>query len=229
MSVAPSPGAVLFDLDGTLLDTAPDMVPALNSLLVEERRTPLPYEAVRRHVSHGVPGMLRLAFGEVAEAERGRLQQRFRELYAARLALETRLFEGMAEVLETLEDRAIPWGVVTNKPAVFTEPLLIDIGLRARCACVVSGDTLPRRKPDPDPLLHALGQIDVVPATAVYVGDAARDITAGRSAGMRTIAALYGYIPAEEDPALWGADHGIDHPLDLLAVLALQASSGIRR
>lgn len=213
------PSAVLFDLDGTLLDTAPDMVPTLNRLLGEESRSPLPYEQARSYVSDGVHGLLRLAFGELAEIERARLQRRYLHIYAGRLAVATRLFDGMEQVLAGIEQRQIPWGVVTNKPSALTEPLLEQLGLRARCACVVSGDTLAQRKPDPRPLLHALDLISAEIAAAVYVGDAPRDITAGRAAGMRTVAALYGYIPADADASCWGADHAIRNPVDLLALI----------
>lgn len=219
MTRAARPSAVLFDLDGTLLDTAPDMVPALNELLAEESRAPLAYVGARSQVSNGVPGLLRLAFGALAEEPHERLRTRYLQLYGRRLAEETRLFAGMAQVLQWLEARQIPWGVVTNKPAALTEPLLEQLDLHARCACVVSGDTVARRKPDPLPLVHALDIIGVPPSTAIYVGDAARDITAGRAAGMRTVAALYGYIPAGEDPQAWGADHDIRHPLELLELL----------
>lgn len=212
-------GAVLFDLDGTLLDTAADMVATLDLVMGEESRPPLPYAHARNHVSHGVLGLLRLAFGELEDGERSRLQQRFLQLYAERLALATRLFPGMEEVLFRLDASHIPWGVVTNKPAVLTEPLLDQLRLLQRCACVVSGDTLPQRKPDPAPLLYALQQINVAPAIAIYVGDAARDITAGRAAGMRTVAALYGYIPHDDDASTWGADHHIRHPSELFAIV----------
>lgn len=216
-----APAAVLFDLDGTLLDTAPDMVATLDQLLDEAARPALPYEQARRHVSNGVTGLLKFAFGELPEDERSRLDRRFRQIYRGRLARATRPFAGMDEVLRALEQRAIPWGVVTNKPAQLTEPLLDELRLLARCACVVSGDTLPWRKPHPQPLLHALDQIGIAPATAIYVGDAARDIAAGRAAGMRTIAALYGYIPETEDPATWGADCAVEEPLGLLDTFAL--------
>jgi phosphoglycolate phosphatase len=211
--------AVLFDLDGTLLDTAPDMVATLDQMMIERSRDPLPYELARSHASNGSLGLLRIAFGELPDDERRRLQLRFFDLYEQRLLQETRLFDGMADTLAAIEDAAIPWGVVTNKPARFTEPLLERLGLRGRCACVVSGDTVAERKPHPLPLLHALELIPAAAPGAVYVGDAARDIVAGRAAGMRTVAALYGYIPAGEDAATWGADHQIDIPSGLIRIL----------
>lgn len=213
------PSAVLFDLDGTLLDTAPDMVATLDDVLAEQSRAPLPYEQARAHVSHGVLGLLQLAFGPLPERDREPLRQRFVEIYSGRLTVGTRLFGGMDAVLAAIESRGVPWGVVTNKPAALTEPILERLALRSRCACVVSGDTTPERKPHPAPLLHALELIPAVAADAYYVGDAARDIAAGRAAGMRTVAALYGYIPPEEDATSWAADHDIGRPLDLIPIL----------
>jgi phosphoglycolate phosphatase len=199
-------GAVLFDLDGTLLDTAPDMVGSLTALQTEEGDAPIRYDIGRAYVSNGVTGLLRVAFGDIGETRRERLRRRFLEIYAGRLARETMLFPGMEELLARLDAFGTPWGVVTNKPSDLTEPLLRDLGLRQRCACVVSGDTLAQRKPHPEPLLFALSQIPVRAELAVYIGDAHRDVIAGRAAGMRTVAATYGYIPPEEDPQTWGAD-----------------------
>ena len=156
MSSKPRVSAVLFDLDGTLLDTAPDMVATLNQVQAEESRQPLAYERARAFVSNGVLGLLKVAFGELPEPERSRLQQRYLQIYATRLAAATRVFPGMTAVLIDLERAGIPWGVVTNKPSFLTEPLLEQIGLRSRCACVVSGDTVPQRKPHPGQLFHAL-------------------------------------------------------------------------
>lgn len=220
MNAARRLGAVLFDLDGTLLDTAPDMVAALDALRAEEAAGPLPYAAARAQVSNGALGLLRFAFGELPETSRSRLHRRYLELYAAQLAVHTRLFPGMDAVIGWLERATIPWGVVTNKPAALTEPLLETLGLRTRCACVVSGDTTAERKPHPLPLQHALGVIAADAARAVYVGDAARDIAAGRAAGMHTIAALYGYIPPGEAPEQWGADYHVSDPGALVPVLA---------
>lgn len=218
-------GALLFDLDGTLLDTAPDMVACLHELQDEEQQAPLPYLQARAHVSHGSLGLLRVAFGELADAERERLQRRFLAMYASRLMVKTALFEGMTEVLAAVERARIPWGIVTNKPGYLTEPLLQQLNLRSRCACVVSGDTIAQRKPHPQPLLHAVSLIPALAKRAIYVGDAERDIVAGKAAGMRTVAALYGYIPANEDPAGWGADHHISDPAGLFDILALSGST----
>jgi phosphoglycolate phosphatase len=178
-------------------------------------------------VSNGVTGMLHVGFGALPEAERCLLGERFLALYAQNLTAGTQLFPDMAMVLSALEDAGVPWGVVTNKAARFTEPILAALGLSQRCACVVSGDTLPERKPSPAPLLHAAAQIPGGGAAAVYVGDAARDITAGRAAGMRTVAALYGYIPPGDDPQRWGADHAIGAPLDLVPLLLTATRRGL--
>ena len=216
--------AVLFDLDGTLLDTAPDMVGALNDLLAEQSLAPVDYGLARAHVSHGAFGLVDIAFGQIDTDERTRLRDRFLEIYAGRVATATTLFDGMEGVLQSVEATGLAWGVVTNKPGNLTEPLLAALGLLSRCACVVSGDTVARRKPHPEPLLHAVGQIDAIArrpdgALAMYVGDADRDIQAGRAAGMITVAATYGYIPPDDDPTQWNADHIIEHPQQLLDIL----------
>ena len=211
--------AVLFDLDGTLLDTAPDMVAVLDQLLAEEKHEPLDYEQGRAHVSNGALGLIDIAFGELEEAHRMSLRDRYLELYAKRLVTRTVPFEGMDTVLEHLEQANIHWGVVTNKPGYLTEPLLDTLGLLSRCACVVSGDTLPERKPHPRPLLHAAELIGIMPGQAMYVGDAGRDIEAGRAAGMMTVAAAYGFIMPEDDPTAWQADHTIDSPVELLTLV----------
>lgn len=220
MSAALTVGAVLFDLDGTLLDTAPDMVATLNELRAEERQPLLPYAAARAYVSHGVLGLLHFAFGDLDDTGRDRMQRRFIDIYAGRLAERTRLFDGMDEVLARIEAAGMAWGVVTNKPTRLTEPLLCALGLRGRCACVVCGDTTPHRKPHPAPLLHAMSEIGMAPQQALYVGDAERDIAAGRAAGMLTAAALYGYIPPHEQPAAWAADFQVGKPADLIALLS---------
>jgi len=210
--------AVFFDLDGTLLDTAPDMGGALNTLLAEEGRPPLPPERIRPAVSHGATALVRLAFGLGPEhGERfERLRQRFLALYRRRLARETRPFPGMEAALRALEEAGVYWGVVTNKPARFTEPLLEALGLAQRAACIVSGDTAPARKPDPRPLLHACGVTGVLPEECVYVGDARRDVEAAHAAGMPALVALFGYLDGADDPAAWGAEALVDSPAALV-------------
>lgn len=204
--------AVLFDLDGTLLDTAPDMVGAMNALRAEERLPPVEFEAARAQVSHGSNGLMRVGFPDVEGESFERLRERFLALYRARLTDETSLFPGGAEMLERLERAALPWGIVTNKPGWLAEPLLEGLGLAGRMACLVSGDTLPVRKPDPKPLLHAAEAIGVPPAACVYVGDARRDVDAALAAGMRAVVASFGYVSPADEHHLWPAEAWIDSP-----------------
>jgi phosphoglycolate phosphatase len=211
--------SVLFDLDGTLLDTAPDMVPVLAELLAEEGRAPLPYHMARSHVSNGSAGLVRLAFPDASTERLAALQARYLALYATRLTRETRLFPGFDALLAGLEARRLAWGVVTNKPGHLTEPLLAGLGLRHRAACVVSGDTLPERKPHPRPVQHAVATVGAISARSIYVGDARRDIESGRGAGTRTIAAAYGYVPPGEDPWAWGADAVVTSVAELKATI----------
>ncbi|HHJ12939.1 MAG TPA: phosphoglycolate phosphatase [Gammaproteobacteria bacterium] len=220
--------AVLFDLDGTLLDTAPDLAAALNATLALNGRTPLPFEQIRPVVSHGGRALIERGFGISPDAPGFEaLRKQLLDLYQANIARETRLFPGMDSVLDTLERSGIPWGVVTNKPGWLTEPLLDALGLRPRAACVVSGDTLDRRKPDPAPLLHACALAGCDPCHTLYVGDAERDIEAGRRAGMPTLAATFGYLLEHEDPADWGADALIHQPADILPYVQGRARTGM--
>jgi len=211
------PEAVLFDLDGTLIDTAPDMGGALNNLLLEENRAPLPLEAIRPYVSQGGLVLTRLGFaGQVEEHEIEPLRLRFLQHYRAIVADNSRLFDGFEEVLAELERRAIAWGVVTNKPEWLTHPLLEGLGLSARSAVVIGGDTLPNRKPHPQPLQVAAERIGVDCRQCIYVGDDERDIAAGRAARMKTLVAAYGYIEDAGEIAGWQADGVIATPRDLL-------------
>jgi phosphoglycolate phosphatase len=217
--MTPAVRAILFDLDGTLLDTAPDMVGALNALLGERGRAPLPYETVRPAVSHGAARLVLTGFPGAEPAEAAALQKRFLDIYRSALSAGTRLFAGMPEVLETLAARQMKSGIVTNKPEWLTLPLLEQLGLGTRFDCVVSGDTLPERKPHPLPLLHAARLAGVAPGDCVYVGDAQRDVEAAHAAGMRALVANYGYLGADEDSGAWGGDGYLAQPLDLLAWL----------
>ncbi len=200
--------AVLFDLDGTLVDTAPDFIRVLNRLRIHYDRPPLPHDIIRAAVSAGARAMVQTGFPEHApdSEEFLRLRQEFLDLYAQGLTAESRLFEGMDPLLTSLEHQGIPWGVVTNKPRVYTEPLLAGLALDQRCRVVVCPDDVRRTKPDPEPMLLACHQLGVAPSGSVYIGDHLRDIEAGRNAGMPTIAAGWGYIVAGEDPADWRAD-----------------------
>jgi len=211
--------ALLLDLDGTLLDTAPDMGGALNRLRAENGLEPLPFECIRPVVSHGAVRLVSLGFPEASGTAFESLRLRFLAIYAEHLAEGTRLFDGFDVVLESLEIRGLPWGIVTNKPAWLTNPLLAALGLDRRAACAVSGDTVAERKPHPLPLLHAAGLVGTAPETCVYVGDAERDIQAGRAAGMQTLVAAYGYLSAEDDFAGWLASGVIGSPTELLGWL----------
>jgi 2-phosphoglycolate phosphatase len=208
--------AVLFDLVGTLLDTAPDMVGALNALRQERQLAPLPFAAIRSVVSHGAARVVKAGFPDADPETHLQLQQRFLDIYRGALSRETRLFPGMDEVLDELANLRIKSGIVTNKPAWLTDPLLADLRLRPRFACVVSGDTVAERKPHPLPLLHAAALAEVSPAECIYVGDAERDIEAAHRAAMPALAANYGYLRDDENSTDWGADGYLSRPLDLL-------------
>lgn len=212
-----TPRAVLFDLDGTLLDTGPDLARALNRLRAEDDLAPLPYATIRPWVSHGSHALMRLGYDlEQTSAAYESRRQRLLELYHGDVAAESRLFPGMEAVLARLEESATPWGIVTNKPGWLTTPLLAAVGLGTRAACVVSGDTTARAKPHPDPLLAAARELDLAPDTCLYVGDAERDVAAAAAAGMPVLVALYGYLGPHDTPHAWGADGSVDAPLDLL-------------
>ena len=211
--------AVLFDLDGTLLDTAPDMTNALNLLLAEEGKAFLSDEQCRDHVSHGSVAMIRLGFGESNVENKKVFEQRrlrFLDLYEKNLCLDTKLFVGMDETLLFLEEHNIPWGIVTNKPAFLTQPLLEAIDLFDRACSVISGDTIEQRKPDPAPMFLAANECGVLATECLYVGDALRDIQAGNRAHMTTLLASYGYIDASESPVDWGADGIVEYPEEIL-------------
>lgn len=208
--------AVLFDLDGTLIDTAPDMGGALNNLLVEENLAPIPMEIIRPLVSQGGLVLTQLGFsGKVAAQEIEPLRQRFLHHYRAIVADESRLFDGYATILDELDRRAMPWGIVTNKPEWLTQPLLQQLGLAARCGVVIGGDTLEQRKPHPLPLQVAAERLGVDCDKCVYVGDDERDIVAGKAANMKTLVAAYGYIEDADAIEGWNADGIIDRPDDL--------------
>lgn len=213
---------VLFDLDGTVLDTARDLVGALNIVLQEQGLEAVSLEKARPSVSLGAGALICCGFGyRGTELNFEELRQRLVTVYSEHLADNTCLFDGMEQVLTTLEAKQIRWGIVTNKITFLTEPLLEKLDLTKRCACIVSGDTLPEKKPHPAPLLHACQLAQSQPTHCIYVGDAARDIEAGQRAGMQTVAALYGYIAENENPHTWNATTTISKPLDLLNWLAL--------
>lgn len=207
--------ALLLDLDGTLLDTAPDMGAALNRLLVEHGRDALPQDRIRPFVSHGAARLVKLGFPEAEAEQFERLRRRFLDLYSQNLAEHSHVFPDLDPLLAGLERRGMPWGIVTNKPGWLTDPLLASLGIDRRASCVVSGDTVAERKPHPLPLLHAATLIGVDPVHCLYVGDAERDIQAGRAAGMFTVVAAYGYISEEDDPASWQASGIARQPAEI--------------
>jgi len=217
----PQLDAVFFDLDGTLVDSAPDLIAAMQRLCAERGTSLLDAAGVGTSVSKGGRAMLRRGFPAADEALVDELLPRFLDLYAQAIATHTTTFPGIDDVLATLEARGVRWGIVTNKPGWLARALLAALRLDARCVALVSGDCLPQKKPDPAPILRACTLANVEPARSVYVGDDLRDIEAGRNAGMRTIAAGWGYTDGE-DPHAWGADlvlatpHALLHALDLV-------------
>ena len=213
----PSIECVLFDLDGTLADTAPDMIAALNAVLHDEQQPPLSLSEARDHVSNGSAALVRLAFGEQQTKEDfERRKKQFLSFYESALCVHTTLFPGVAELLDAIENNGDCWGVVTNKPGWLTDPLMSALGLQERAVCIISGDTLIERKPHPLPMQTAAELAGVHPSNCLYIGDAERDIEAGNAADMLTLIAHYGYITAEQRPETWGADGSINHPLEAL-------------
>ena len=212
--------AVLFDLDGTFADTAPDLAAALNQVLQEQGKPALPFEHIRPVVSHGGIALIKLGFDIPQESpEFEVLRQRLLAIYKNNISQLTRLFEGMDELVTDLENSDIAWGIVTNKPSWLTDPLMAQLGYSQRAGTIVSGDTTSERKPHPEPLFHACREINCPPEQCLYVGDAQRDIIAGKRAGMKTLGALFGYIEADDDPRTWGADALIEHPREIKSFL----------
>lgn len=212
------PRAILFDLDGTLADTAPDLATALNRLRSARGMAPTPYALLRPVASAGARGLIGAAF-RIQPGDDGyeELRVGFLDNYAAALAVETRLFHDIAALLQGLDERGLAWGIVTNKAARFTDSLVPQIGLQA-AGCVVSGDTTAHAKPHPAPLLEAARRLQLAPQDCWYVGDDLRDIQAGQAAGMPTVAAAWGYC-GHVEPLSWGADAMVAAPLDLLVLI----------
>lgn len=228
MAARPRPiQAVLFDLDGTLADTAPDLAGALNRLRHGRELPALPLSALRAHASSGARGLIQAGLGIGRDhPEFPVLRESFLDHYENALCVETHLFPGVAELLDALDARSVPWGIVTNKAARFTLPLTSLLGLERRAACIVSGDTTPNLKPHPDPLLYASRALGLPPEECIYLGDDLRDVEAARAAGMMTAAVRWGYLgtgPALEE---WNADVVLDEPLDVLNYL--QATPAMR-
>jgi len=209
--------AVLFDLDGTLADTAPDLGYALNQQLALHGKQPISLEQIRVEASNGARGLLKLGFG-ITHTDRKyeTMREEFLAIYAENLCKETQLFPGITETLSELEARTICWGIVTNKPSRFTLPLLQVLGLKQRAAVIVSGDDTNYSKPHPEPLLTACRKINISPQNCLYLGDDLRDVEASRAAGIMPIIAGYGYSGSHSQPDTWGADGMINHPGNLL-------------
>lgn len=212
--------AVLFDLDGTLVDTAPDLGYALNLQRQLHHLEPLPEAVIRPYASHGTCGLLKVGFGLTPQdAAFASMRETYLDLYDEVFCRQPILFQGAAKLLREIEQKGLLWGVVTNKPARFTLPMLELLGLTQRASCVISGDDCVRPKPHPDTLLLACERTGIAPAETAYVGDAERDIIAGRAAGMNTIIACYGYLSADDRPETWGATAMIEQPEELLLLL----------
>ena len=215
--MAKYPKAVLFDLDGTLLDSAPDMVAAIDAMRTARGQPPMSLEALRPHVSKGARAMVKAAFPGVSEEERERWIPEFLDCYQRALGRHGALFDGVDAMLVALENAGCVWGIVTNKPEYLARQLMPVLGWEQRCAVLIGGDTLSARKPDPLPLIVAAERIGVAPEACVYVGDDERDIIAARAAGMPSVVALWGYRLDEDNPVAWQGDVMIDVPSQLTA------------
>lgn len=210
---------MLFDLDGTLADTAPDLADAVNRMLAEQGREPLPLERLRPFASAGARGLLQVAFGiRPDDPDYAALRETFLEYYAENVCRHTRLFPGIAELLNGLRSRDVPWGIVTNKATRFTERIILDLKLKPDC--VACGDTTPYLKPHPASLLHAVGQLRLPPGNCLYLGDDLRDMKAAQAAGARPIAVEWGYHhPEHGGPGTWNAHAVISHPMQVMELL----------
>ena len=211
---------VFFDLDGTLADTAPDLVAATNKLLLARNLDPKPYEFLRPYASAGARGLLEGAFGIGTDhPDFIGLRDEFFFNYENALLVDSKLFDDIDHLLDQMDQAKLPWGIVTNKSQRFTNPLVELMGLNQRSISTVSGDTTPHSKPHPEPILHAAKLANIDPTKSLYVGDDIRDVIAGKAAGMKTVAAAYGYCGCKEAPQDWGADYLIHTPLELLKII----------
>ena len=207
---------VLFDLDGTLVDTAPDLANALNAVRLWRKLPKIPIDVIRPTISLGANVMIKFGFNlEVGEPGFDEIKEKFLDFYSANIAIETKLFEGMDDVLKKIENEQKTWGVVTNKSSYLTIPLLKALSLDKRAACIVCGDTVKHNKPHPAPVIHACKLMQANPASTIFIGDAKRDIESGSKAGTKTLIALYGYIENDANPDTWGADGMVRSPNEI--------------
>lgn len=218
------PRAVLFDLDGTLLDSAPDMLATANAMLAARERAPITLEVLRPVVSKGSRAMVAVAFPELGQEARDALVPEFLDRYEALIGQHAVLFDGVAGMLDALEAAGCGWGIVTNKPEYLARLILPQLGWETRCAVLIGGDTLAQRKPHPLPLLAAAERMGIDPGTCIYVGDDERDIVAANAAGMASVAALWGYRLDADDPLAWGAEAMIEQPAALQKAAAWPAA-----
>lgn len=214
--------AVLFDLDGTVIDSAPDLAGAANEMRRFRGLPDAPYERLRANVGSGARGLVGEAFGVVpGDEDFVALRDEFLARYALRLTNETRVFAQVGALLDALDAQAVPWGIVTNKAIRYAEPVTRALGLYDRAAVVIGGDSTPHSKPHPEPLLEAARRMQIEPSRCLYVGDDARDVQAGHAAGMLTVAVTWGYLGMGEPVEAWGAHHTIGNPLDILQLLRM--------
>lgn len=216
---------VLFDLDGTLLNTAPDLTTALNKALAHFDFPEVSVDLITPYISYGAAVMIDTALQQnnVSEVQKAEILEWLLNYYENHIAVNTRLYAGMSELLLTLEENDIPWGVVTNKRERMTHPLMHALDLSKRSACIICGDTTAYSKPHPEPMLTACRQIQVSPEECLYIGDAQHDITAGKAVNMKTLAVTYGYLKPDDKPQDWGADALIHHPAEILDWISNQA------
>jgi N-acetyl-D-muramate 6-phosphate phosphatase len=211
---------VLFDLDGTLVDTAPDLIACLNSALLEHGFTQVPHQQVRPFISFGAEAMIQKSSAAQAQHKHALILETMLDIYENNILEHGGFFSGMSETLTDIENRGLKWGIVTNKRERFTHPLTKALNLTDRAACIISGDTTNNSKPHPEPMLEACKRAGVKPENCVYIGDALHDITAGKNAGMKTLAAVYGYLTENDRPENWGADALIESPSHIKTWLA---------
>ncbi len=220
MSADNSSSCILFDLDGTLADTAPDLIAALNRSIQKYHFSAVEYQRIKPFISYGAAAMIKQCLPECNDEQlQAEILKLMLEDYQQNIAQHTQLYQGMESILNNIENRGMKWGVVTNKRQRFTQPLMAALDLTNRAACIISGDTTGNSKPHPEPMLAACRDAQVNPEQCLYIGDAAHDIEAGKAAGMKTIAATWGYLKSEDMPEQWGADFLIHSPDEILAFL----------